>query len=94
MRELFSKALVEKITSAQYAVNEIQKQLECCGNVGPSEYAGDLPPTCSLFVIGCNQGFYDFFRRNLLLLSITSLVFGVLQVTFLNRLFFFVRPIQ
>jgi len=80
MRELFNKALIEKYTNAQYAVNEIQKQLQCCGNVGPSEYAGDLPPTCSLYVIGCNQAFYDFFRRNLLLISITSLVFGVCQV--------------
>jgi hypothetical protein len=27
MRELFNKAMIEKLTSAQYAVNEIQKQV-------------------------------------------------------------------
>lgn len=80
MRELFNKAMQEKYTPAQYAVNEIQKQLECCGNVGPSEYAGDLPPSCSSYVIGCNQAFYDFFRINLLLLTITSLVFGFMKI--------------
>lgn len=80
MRELFNKAMLEKFTSAQYAVNEIQKQLRCCGNVGPSEYAGDLPPSCSSYVIGCNQAFYDFFRRNLLLITLTGLVFGILQI--------------
>ncbi|CAF0765870.1 unnamed protein product [Brachionus calyciflorus] len=80
MRELFNKAMIEKLSSAKYAVNEIQKQLQCCGNVGPSEYAGDIPPTCSSYIIGCNQAFYDFFWRNLLLISLIGLVFGVCQL--------------
>jgi hypothetical protein len=80
MRELFNKAMYEKLNQAQYAVNEIQKQLQCCGNVGPSEYAGDIPPSCSSYIIGCNQAFYDFYWRTLLLLSILALVFGFFQV--------------
>lgn len=89
MRELFSKATVEKYVNAQYAVNEIQKQLQCCGNVGPSEYAGKLPPSCSSYVIGCNQAFYDFYRRNLLLSTITSLVFGVLNILMISLTAYF-----
>lgn len=104
MRELFNKAMIEKLSSAKYAVNEIQKQvnlfwdfkfkayirkliflwlikLQCCGNVGPSEYAGDIPPTCSSYVIGCNQAFYDFFWRNILLISLIGLIFGLFQVS-------------
>lgn len=80
MRELFNKAMVDNDSAAKYAVNEIQKQLQCCGNVGPSEYAGDIPPTCSSYIIGCNQAFYDFFWRNLLLISLIGLVFGFFQV--------------
>lgn len=80
MRELFNKAMFEMLSSAKYAVNEIQKQLQCCGNVGPSEYAGDIPPSCSAYVIGCNQAFYDFYRRNILLLSLIGLVFGIFQI--------------
>lgn len=94
MRELFNKAMLEKYTNAQYAVNEIQKQLQCCGNVGPSEYAGDLPPSCSSYVIGCNQAFYDFFRRNLLLLSITGLVFGILQIFAISISVYFANEIR
>ena len=82
MRELFNKALTENLSSAKYAVNEIQKQLQCCGNVGPSEYAGDIPPACSSYVIGCNQAFYDFYWRNTLLMSLIGLVFGIFQVSF------------
>ena len=81
MRELFNKAMIEKLTSAKYAVNEIQKQLQCCGNVGPSEYAGDIPPSCSSFVIGCNQAFYDFYWRNTLLMSLVGLIFGIIHVS-------------
>ena len=80
MRELFNKAMIEKLSSAQYTVNEIQKQLQCCGNVGPSEYAGDIPPSCSSWIIGCNQAFFDFYWRNTLLLSLIGLVFGLFQV--------------
>ncbi|RNA30918.1 CD9 antigen [Brachionus plicatilis] len=80
MRELFNKAMLENDNTAKYAVNEIQKQLQCCGNVGPSEYAGDIPPTCSSYIIGCNQAFYDFFWRNLLLISLIGLVFGFFQL--------------
>lgn len=72
--------MVDNDSAAKYAVNEIQKQLQCCGNVGPSEYAGDIPPTCSSYIIGCNQAFYDFFWRNLLLISLIGLVFGFFQV--------------
>ena len=82
MRELFNKAMNEKLSSAQYTVNEIQKQLQCCGNVGPSEYAGDIPPSCSSWIIGCNQAFFDFYWRNTLLLSLIGLVFGLFQVCF------------
>ena len=80
MRELFNKAMIDKLSSAQYTVNEIQKQLQCCGNVGPSEYAGDIPPSCSSFIIGCNQAFFDFYWRNTLLLSLIGLIFGLFQV--------------
>ena len=55
-------------------------KLQCCGNVGPSEYAGDIPPSCSSYVIGCNQAFYDFYRRNILLLALVGLIFGVIQI--------------
>ena len=48
--------------------------------MGPSEYAGDIPPSCSAYVNGCNQAFYDFYRRNILLLSLIGLVFGLFQV--------------
>lgn len=107
MRELFNKALQEKLGPAKYAVNEIQKQvcliviseifvipifhfffnskislkkLHCCGNVGRSEYANDIPPSCSSYVIGCNQAFYDFYWRNTLLIALVGLVFAVGQV--------------
>lgn len=80
MKELFSKALFDNDQRAKYAVNEIQKQLQCCGNVGPSEYANDLPPSCSSFVIGCNQAFYDFYRRYVLLISLIGFFFGLSQV--------------
>lgn len=80
MRELFNKAQIEQLSTAKYAVNEIQQQLQCCGNVGPSEYAGDIPPSCSSYVIGCNQAFYDFFRRNILILAIMAIVFGFIQL--------------
>ena len=96
LRELFLKALSDKELGAQYAVNEIQKQvfwlrinkirlliiwflflkLQCCGNVGVSDYANDIPPSCSLFVVGCNQAFYDFYRRYVLMLSLIGLLFG------------------
>jgi len=80
MRELFNKALQEKLGPAKYAVNEIQKQLQCCGNVGRNEYANDIPPTCSSYVIGCNQAFYDFYWRNTLLVALVGLVFAVGQL--------------
>lgn len=80
MRELFNKALTEKLGPAKYAVNEIQKQLQCCGNVGRSEYANDIPPSCSSYVIGCNQAFYDFYWRNTLIVALVGLVFALFQL--------------
>lgn len=94
MRELFNKAMIEKLSSAQYTVNEIQKQLQCCGNVGPSEYAGDIPPSCSSWIIGCNQAFFDFYWRNTLLLSLIGLVFGLLQIIAIGFAIFFANEIR
>jgi len=79
LSELFTKAITEFDQQAKYAVNEIQKQLQCCGNVGPSEYSNDIPPSCSSYIIGCNQAFADYYRRFNLIVSLVSLVFGITQ---------------
>lgn len=55
-------------------------KLMCCGNVGPSDYAGDIPPSCQSFVIGCNEALYEFYALDLMVQSIVSIVFAVLHV--------------
>lgn len=94
MRELFNKALSENLSAAKYAVNEIQTQLQCCGNVGPSEYAGDIPPACSSYVVGCNQSFYDFYWRHILLMSILGISFAVLQLICITITVYFANEVR
>lgn len=68
--------------------------MQCCGNVGPSEYAGDIPPSCSSYVIGCNQAFYDFYWRNTLVIALVGLVFGIFQIFGIAIAAYFAKEIR
>lgn len=94
MRTLFNKAMIEGDQSAKYAIKKIQKSLKCCGYVGPSDYGGDIPSSCSFYLKGCNDNFFQYYRSHLLLFALSSFTSSAFHILGISLAIYFAKELR
>jgi hypothetical protein len=69
-------------------------QFSCCGNLGPSDFSGDIPPACSGHLVGCNESVYEFYNYIIISYSTMTATTSVLHIILLCILGYFLRALR
>ncbi|KAI3379137.1 hypothetical protein SNEBB_010869 [Seison nebaliae] len=80
MRSLMNNFQMSNNKKALRALNEIQKQMKCCGNLGPNDYYLKIPPSCLDYKLGCSNALTQWFRRMMALTGSVGICFGLIHV--------------